>query len=432
MKIQVKNTLLCFCLLLITFSAKSALAASIIISSTGNGVFTLQGVGLADVAGIDATVSYDKATLSSPRVVQGGLISGAMMVANPNTPGIIRIAVVKAGAIAGSGVIATINFSTSAGSEGRILSLNARMINGQGTQLGVQTQVINPDNAGTASSSTDSGSSDTTTTSAQNPSDTAASGTTSGLAMHYLGPTGVSIASESEDDPDRKPSPEHYSDQQVPQSKETSASGTNAESEPESPEKGASPPVVSAEKKYIAYKSVLECFRDFSGEKSAKAMTHLFEMAHIYGIRQEPAVALSDGKTRVKVCIQLSGGGKDSPNFAVSGARLISLKIEGNAWVAEALPDEKAYEATITVLDNGTITQIPLTVAPAIDAVIEKTGNAYDTGFGLFLKERGTDKAPRFDLNGDGVRNYIDDYIFTANYIVKRDSTLLQAKGMKK
>jgi hypothetical protein len=421
-----KRHLIIFTVLWFLSFAESASAASLIVSSSGNGVFTLQGVGLADVAGIDVTIGYDTSTLSSPRVVQGGLISGAMMAANPNIPGVIRIAVVKTGSIAGSGVVATINFSTVAGSEGRILSLNARMINGQGGRLGVQTQVINPDNAGTASSATDSGSADTTAV-----TDTATSGTTSGLGMHYLGPTGVSLPSESEDDSIRKPSPERNSDQPVPQSKETSASGTAAESEPERGDKIASPPVVSTEKKYVAYKSVLDCFRDFTGEKSAKAMTQLFDMAPVSGVRQDPAVALSDGKTRVKVRIQLSGGGKDSPNFAVSGARLVSLNIEGNAWVAEALPDEKAYEATITVLDNGTMTQIPLTVAPPIDAIIEKTGNSYDTGFCLFLKDRGTDRAPRFDLNGDGVRNYIDDYIFTANYIVKRNSTLNQAKGVK-
>jgi hypothetical protein len=45
-------------LILVSFSG-SAYGAGLIISSTGNGVFTLQGVGLADVAGIDATIRYD-------------------------------------------------------------------------------------------------------------------------------------------------------------------------------------------------------------------------------------------------------------------------------------------------------------------------------------------------------------------------------------
>jgi hypothetical protein len=422
-----KRHLIIFTVLWFLSFAESASAASLIVSSSGNGVFTLQGVGLADVAGIDVTIGYDTSTLSSPRVVQGGLISGAMMAANPNIPGVIRIAVVKTGSIAGSGVIASINFSTVAGSEGRILALTARMINGQGAQLGVKTQVINPDNAGTASSATDSGSTDTTAV-----THTAASSSTSGLGMRYLGPTGVSLPSVSEDDPGRKSSPEHYPDQPVPQSKETSASGTAAESEPERRDNIASPTVVSTEKKYVVYKSVLDCFRDFTGEKSAKAMTQLFDMSHMPGFRQEPAVALTDGKTRVKVFIPLSAAGEDLPNFAVNGAKLISLKIEGSAWAAEVLPDAKTLETTITVLDSGSITRIPLTVAPPLDAKTGKTAYPCDAGLDRFLNDRGSDKAPRFDLNGDGVRNYIDDYICTANYLAKRNSGAVRQDNAKK
>jgi hypothetical protein len=431
MQISSKNVFLFFSLLLLIVSVKAALGAGMIISPSGNGVFTLQGVDLADVAGIEATIGYDTATLSNPRVFQGGLISGAMMAANPNTPGIIRIAVVKASAIAGSGVIATINFSPVAGNGGRILSLNATIINGQGAKLGVQTQVINPD-AGTASSDADPGSSDTTTTSAQTSSDTETSDTTSGIGMHYLGPTGVSLPSESEDEQGRKPSQEHDPDQAVTQSKETSASETAAETVPERRENVSSPPAASEVEKYVAYKSVLECFRDFTGEKSAKAMTHLFEMAPVSGVRQKPAIALSDGKAGVKVFIPLSRLGKDAPNFAVNGAKLVSLRIEGNAWVAEALPDAKTCEATITVLDNGSLTRIPLTVAPPLGAMIGKTANPCYSGLDLFLKDRGTEKAPRFDLNGDGVRNFIDDYICTANYIVKRNSPVIHPTAIKK
>ena len=119
----------------------------------------------------------------------------------------------------------------------------------------------------------------------------------------------------------------------------------------------------------------------------------------------------------VKVSIQIQSAGKEVPNFALKGAKLISLKPEEDSWVLEVLPDRKVYEATITVLHNGSWTEIPLTVAPPIETV-----SLDEAGFNRFLKEWGTNKEPRFDLNGDGVRNYLDDYIFTGNFIVKRDS----------
>jgi hypothetical protein len=37
--------------------------------------------------------------------------------------------------------------------------------------------------------------------------------------------------------------------------------------------------------------------------------------------------------------------------------------------------------------------------------------------FNRYLKERETAKSPQFDLNIDGKRDYLDDYIFTANYL---------------
>ena len=47
-----------------------------------------------------------------------------------------------------------------------------------------------------------------------------------------------------------------------------------------------------------------------------------------------------------------------------------------------------------------------------------KGGGLSEADFNLFLRGAGKAKAPLYDLNGDARRDYIDDYIFTANYIV--------------
>jgi len=174
-----------------------------------------------------------------------------------------------------------------------------------------------------------------------------------------------------------------------------------------------------SEKKVVRVESILDKFRQYKGEKSPKALKALFTSPE--GLVQDPLVALSDGSTKIKVSMERTGTDKQTPNFSLKGAKLINLGLDKDAvCVLELLPDKGAYEATITLLQDGLIKELPLTVAPPFPADIKigVKGRLSEADFALFLKERGTEKAPRFDLNGDGKRDYIDDYIFTANYIV--------------
>jgi hypothetical protein len=174
----------------------------------------------------------------------------------------------------------------------------------------------------------------------------------------------------------------------------------------------------SAEKQ-DARKSVLEQFREFQGEKTPKTLVALFARA-LEGSRQQPLVALSDGKSSVKASVEVSAG-KTSPRFALKGAKLVSLKKSGaSTWVVEAVPAKGVFEATITVLQDGATREIPLTVAPPLPAGFKIAGDKLtEADFERFLNGRGTDKAAGFDLNGDGKKDYVDDYIFTANFLAK-------------
>jgi hypothetical protein len=182
--------------------------------------------------------------------------------------------------------------------------------------------------------------------------------------------------------------------------------------------------------KTIVYKSALDFFREYTGKRTLKAFKALFDKASMPGVRQEPAVALSDGNTRVKVFIRIPLTGKEAPNFGAKKAKLISLKPDGNTWVIETLPDKKAYDSAIIILDNGSATRIPLTIAPPMDIDIGKIDAAGDSEI-TSMKERGTAEHPLFDKKSDKVRNYVDDYIFTANYIVKKNSTTEFKKDVK-
>src|SRR6266700_438429 len=76
-------------------AANAFASTAVTISSSGNGIFILQGTGIDSVAGAQITVVYDTTTLVTPRVTQGGLTSGALMVATTTPPGSIIMAFLK-------------------------------------------------------------------------------------------------------------------------------------------------------------------------------------------------------------------------------------------------------------------------------------------------------------------------------------------------
>src|SRR5512144_3442014 len=98
-------------------------AATLVISPAGDGVFVIQGTGIENAGAMDFTVLYDTSSLANPRVVQGGLISGALMVVNDKTPGAVRLGIIRTTPIQGSGVIATMTFDRTGTSAGKIASL---------------------------------------------------------------------------------------------------------------------------------------------------------------------------------------------------------------------------------------------------------------------------------------------------------------------
>jgi len=106
--------------------------ASVSIVPSGNGKYVVQGDNLSGVAGVDLSVSYDSATMSSPTVTLGDLFSGSLFAANPANP--IRIAIVSSTGFSGSGEIATISFATDEGA-GEISIEKLEMINSSGRRF---------------------------------------------------------------------------------------------------------------------------------------------------------------------------------------------------------------------------------------------------------------------------------------------------------
>lgn len=164
---------------------------------------------------------------------------------------------------------------------------------------------------------------------------------------------------------------------------------------------------------------MFERFRSYGGNRTIEAYTALFDLPVNLGWRQEPSVALSDGNSTVRLVLSRSGNDNTAPNFAFAGVRLVSMKRgPGNSWVIEVRPDKGVNQATLTALVDNSPTKYPITVAQPLEMMGGSAGlKATEKDFAVFLKQRGTVNAPMYDLNRDGKRDYIDDYIFTANYV---------------
>ena len=158
----------------------------------------------------------------------------------------------------------------------------------------------------------------------------------------------------------------------------------------------------------------LDTIAAYRGEKNPAILVALVSRNRSPVMRQRPVVALSDGISTVAVTAQLGPGDGTAPNFAVSGAKLVSMsRLSGvpHGWAIQLLPDANTMKATLTILNGAELIIFPLTLAPSVPAISRS-----ETVFRAFLADSGA-TPPKHDLNGDGRHDYLDDYIYTVNYV---------------
>lgn len=103
---------------------------------TSNGsVYVINAANFAGVSGMEITIDYSSSTLASPTVTQGGLISGALMVANTNIPGTIKIGIVSASSFSGTGEIATVSFMNANSDAGAFPTVSAKLYDIRGVEI---------------------------------------------------------------------------------------------------------------------------------------------------------------------------------------------------------------------------------------------------------------------------------------------------------
>jgi len=397
-----------------------ALGALVSISPSGDGVFVVSGSNMDGVAAMDLIIDYDSSSLGSPTVSQGSLVSGrGMFVANPAYgSSTVKIGIISTSAFSGSGKIATIAFATHKGTgsvtlAASMFSIKGTSVAGGGTSSAADYQ-SSTTSASSSTATTDTSSQSTTSTTSSSSSTTSSS---SSMAT-YLGT--VNMPSDGQANNDVRPA-------------DTANTPPAQSGEPEAVKRDETPaeekPALKQQRPETAtkasYKGTLECFREYKGKKTPAALAALFKKDSVQTIRQEPAIALSDGKTSVKILAKLETSDDKMPSFALSGAKLKTFNRDSatHAWIIEVLPQAKVMQSSLTILNGGDRIEYPLTLAPSVKGV-----SSSEADFAVFLKDSGA-ATPKRDLNGDGKHDYQDDFIYTANYLVKKDAA---SKAKKK
>jgi Cohesin domain len=394
-------------------SISAVLAASVTIVPSGGNTFVVQGGDMNGVAGIDLNISYDASSLASPSVNQGALVSGAMFLANANNPGNIKIAIVSTKVFSGNGPIATITFGSQTGN-GSISSVTAKMININGGNMAVQASVVpagttpppEPESTATAVSGTVTTQSASTVTGAGSATTSSASTATQGVSSS-LG----TISLPQDTQPSAVAAVKENTTVVQPQAPAVPVQSVKV---PDSAPAAIESEIAVAASVQTNFISIPERFRVYQGARTPVAMTGLFQKQITDSVRQEPTIVVSDGKSNFKLFLALSSGSTSAPNFALTGAKLVALKNAGGPgrWLVEATPEKNAQKVSVTIVTGGSFVEYPVTSVPPIALISGK-----EADFADFLKDSGA-KMPRFDLNGDGKHDYLDDYIYTGHYLI--------------
>lgn len=397
----------------------SALAASISIVSTGDASYVIQGNSMDGVAGVDLTIRYEAALFQgTPTVKQESLISGAMLAANTSLPGTIKIAIISTRSFSGSGPIATISFASKSPAAPLPTVIHS-MIDSKGSALASSTDNTSADPAASGNIATagvpfsQPPQQTPSPVQQQGTESTGAAGTGATSTPTYLGTVTLPTEQQQQADaqpPVSPPAPVHTEEPAAPKIEE-----------PTHPPAGKPVPEAKTEEtpQYVLHKGVLDRFKQYKGSKQLSAVAVLFDKKVAQNIHQEPAILLSDGNSKAILTVDIPSRITSSPNFAANGGKLVSFRQDKQSkgrWTIEVLPDAGAVRVTVTIIVGAEEFEYPLTVAPPA-----KTALTLDEpGWDRFLKEVGTSSAPQHDLNNDGLRDYVDEFIFVANHIARK------------
>lgn len=409
-------------LVVLSWSTSVLAAASISVTSSGSSSYTLIGSGMDGASGIQLDITYDATSLANPTVTQGSLISGAIFQANTTRSGSIKIAIISTSAFPSSGPIATITFASRTGNGG-ITSVIPLVIDNKGSAVSSSASAQSNDTLNTSPFSSTASASSPSPNQQATTNQTTQTPTTSNPV--YAGT--VSIPTDQQ---------QHLAESQ-PATSTPAAPAYPVEQPAKTAEQAlqSSKPAPEAKQdetpQLVVYKGIAERFKNYNGSKTLAAMVKLFDKKIAQTVSQDPSILVSDGKNKATLTVDIPSRITSSPNFAVNGGTLVSYKKEKQVkgrWTVVVQPNPGSNLVSITIIAGTEEFEYPLTTVQPIKTTLALN----EKGWSKFSKEVGTPAVPQHDFNSDGVRNYLDEYIFVANYLARKAPTAKPVTPVKK
>lgn len=376
----------CVCLiglLLVLLAPASSFAElKMLVTPNGDGAFFLVGDNFNGVTAVDIRIDYDTASLANPQVgVQGGTLTYEYA----GTPGTLLVSVFRENPDAM--LYLDLKFEKRGASPGVIKQVKATTTDAEGKSSAVPDATIIP----------------------FSPSPESTPAAESGSEAGAVVSAGDSIETRQEggiyqNRPDGTP--------------DTGAEIDTASSARRAAQSGV--PGGRPASPLRCEKSVLRRFEEFRGTKGLKEFTALFERHDQEEIAQEPAIALSDGKTPVRIKLKFPPGMRHAPDIALSDAKLVSMRKTGEkSWIITAVPNKGTGKVKLIVSTGRETIEFPLIVAPPIK--IQNGIN--EKNFLVALNKYVADQAAGQKKENDPFRQYFCEYVFTANYLANPANT---------
>ncbi len=337
----------------------------------GNGSFVLVGENVNGVQSLDIEIAYDSSLLENPTMqITGGNLSQV----NSDSPGNLVASISRP--VANGILQIVLNFQTKTDTAGGIYTVSANA-----TSMAPQPSQLDSDSTS---------SSDNTGDGSVNGSENGPSVASSAIEVGETAPKVTqTIVSDSN----------NMTNTLSAQAGMTSPAGTDQK-------------IHKEETASIIYDetSVLQRFKKFEGRKGLKTFAALFKRRDGDRSAQEPAIAISDGKTPVTIRMEVQKEESYPIGIALANGILISKEVSEKGIVMTVLPNEGTWDVRLAIDTGREFLDYPLVVSPPIKLDDGVDENNFLDELQEYINKQSS------ALHRDN-KIYFLEYIFTANYL---------------
>ena len=331
--------------------AAKAAGGKVLISPNGYVGFSVQAINVTGVKSWSMYFTYDADSMTNLHVDATPLLRRGNFRADTSSPGVITVSASSGQPTNYPGNLLNLRFDLTGEKPGKIYSAQIYVTSSNGAYQQIPVTIVNP----------------------QDPPDTKKDPAESATGASEKDAAGV-LANGTAVSPDQPPTPGRKADAETEAGShpDRTAAGSIGAKSADRIQAGAPLPNSKPVTFYQA-KSALDRFSELSIFTDRKVLLEILGNNQDNVFRQQPSVALSDGKTSVTVTANLGVMGEKPPIFLLQGARIISLKIAAdNVWKLEVMPKRGVYMASVSACYDNRIAEFPLNVAPPLEWHLQK------------------------------------------------------------